>query len=148
LHWLGHRHLLSLTTHLSRYEDRTPERPPGYPPLGSTSRNYGLIWRTLFTPVHSASLEYSYYSSETAALDYRYSQFGATYSGRFWQRKLGLNLATYRRLGEGDLSRFQADLSADWEFYPKHMIRAAGSHYFNDSFQDEGLYRVFYVKRF
>ena len=146
--WLGRRHLVALVANLSSYQDLIEERLAGYPELGSDSRNYAATWRTQFSALHSASLEYSHYSSEAASADYRYNQFGAAYNGRFQSRKLGIILSAYRRIGASDLSRYQAGFSADWEFHPKHMLRLLGTHYFNDSIRDEGLYRLYYIKRF
>lgn|GEM_PF-3151591 len=148
LRWLGQRHLLTLVASLSRYQDQIDERRAEYPGLDSDSRNYAATWRTQFSPLHSASLEYSFYSSETAALDYRYHQIGASYNGRLGRRNLGIVLSAYRRLGLADLDRYQTSLAADWEFYPKHLLRFMGTHYFNDNIQDEGLYRLYYIKRY
>jgi len=145
---LQRRHVLTLNANLSEYEDGLAQRPPGYPDLNSSARNFGLAWRTYFSPLRIATIEYAYYSSSTAALSYKYHQFGASFLGRFFNRKLSVSGGGYRRSGDDDLSRWQGDLTAEWEFYPKHALRAAANHYFNDSIPDEAIYRLYYFKRF
>ncbi len=142
------RHILTLSSNQSQFQDQISDRLPGYFQANSSSHNYGLVERTEIGRDLSATWDYSYYSSQVVGTNYRYYQTGVSLSSRLLKREMTLSCGGHRRVGEGDLDRWQADFSAEWEFYPQHFLRGTATHYFNDNIQDEGIYRLYYYKRF
>ena len=57
-------------------------------------------------------------------------------------------MGLHRRNGESGFDRWQTDFRADWEFYPGNTLRAEATRYFNDDYEDEGVYRIYYYKRY
>lgn len=148
LNVLDRRHTVTLNLNQSNYTDEIDNRPPDYANLNSKNTNVGLSWKTDLSRKLSIIGLYSYYSSESGLSAFKYQQFGADVSTRYLKRKLQIILGANRRLGEDLFSRWQASFRTDWEFYPKHSIRLDANHYFNDSTVDEGIYRIYYYKRF
>jgi len=148
LHWLGREHTLSFSLSRSQFQDRLEDRPPGYPSYNSLMDNYGAAWRTDMSRALNLTLNYTYYSSQSAGSPSSYHQYGARLQSRLRPRRLSLTGAVARRNGEAAVDRWQGDIWADWEFLPKHSLRAAATHFFNDASPDEGVYRLYYQKRF
>lgn len=142
------RHVLTLSYNESQFQDNVSSRPPDFADLNSSSRNYGAVWRTELSNRLSVALDYSFYSSETAVLPFEYHQFGGLLTGSNRNRMIRYSLAGHRRSGDQNLSRWQGDIFGEWEFYPDNRVRGEASRYFNDNVQDEGIYRLYYFKRF
>lgn len=142
------RHALTLSVNRSEFTDEIDDRLAGFANLDSRTTNLGSVLRSDLSKNLSIWEDYSYSFSESGAYSYEYHQFGAGLRSRLMNRKLNVSSGVHRREGDGDLSRWQTDLAADWEFYPKHMLRADLTRYFNDTIDDEGIYRIHYFKRF
>ena len=148
VHFLGCSHTISLNANRAQFLDGIENRPSGFANLNSNTTNLGSRWRTSLSNDLNVWGEYSYYTSEMGSLEFDYHQGSVAFRGRFYNRKLEMTSSLHRRQGDEELSRWQANLRLDWEFLPKHIMRADLSRYFNDTSYDEGVYRIYYFKRF
>jgi hypothetical protein len=144
---LGRRGTITFNLNNSSFRDRLEDRPPGYAALSSASRNYGIIWRSSLSQVLTGTLDYAYFSSDLGSSQ-RYHQISGAVNERMEQPRLNVILGVRRRIGEGNLARWQSDASGEWEFIPRHLLRLTLTHFFNDRIQNEGVYRLYYFKRF
>lgn len=144
----GIRQTITLNVNRTNFQDEIADRPPDFVRLNSSTKQYGINWRSDFLREFNASLDYSYYSSEIVSQAYRYHLFGTTMNSFFRKQRVRLSFGIHRRVGDWGLSRWQNQIAAEWEFYPKHTLKAAATRYFNDSFADEGIFRLYYFKRY
>ncbi len=142
------RQTVTLNANQTNFQDEIADRPPDFVRLNSASKQYSINWRSDFLREFNASLDYSYYSSETVLQPYRYHLFGATMNSHFREQRVRLSFGVHRRDGNLDLSRWQGQLTAEWEFYPGHTLKTTATRYFNDIAADEGIFRLHYFKRF
>jgi hypothetical protein len=144
---LGYRNFATFSLNSSQYLDRLEDRPPGYIQTNSVSRNFNFVWRTNLSPGFTSSLDISHFSSESGA-SLRYTQIGGQMNRKFPKISLNVAAGLHRRSGEGNLARWQGDLSGEWEFQPRHLFRLVLTHYRNDHAPDQGMYRLYYFRRF
>jgi hypothetical protein len=142
------RQTITLNVNQTNFEDEIADRPPDFVRLNSSSKQYSINWRSDFLREFNASLDYSYYTSETVLQPYRYHLFGTTLNSHFREQRVRLSLGLHRRDGNFNLSRWQNQVAAEWEFYPGHTLKATAIHYFNDDLADEGVFRLYYFKRY
>lgn len=150
LFFLDRKHVVTVNMNRASFEDQIGDRPqsPYYTDINSSYTNLGLFWRTDLTDDYDVTGDYAYYSNKVGGTPNEYHLFGCTLSTRFLQRKMKLSIGGHRRMGEDIYDRWQYNERAEWEFYPLHALRADAVQYFNDNYVNEGLYRLYYIKRF
>ncbi len=148
LNFFDRHHTVTINYNQSDLQDNYTDRPPGYAELNNSSNNFGLLWHTELSRQYSLNTEYSYYANSNSLNPYHYNQFSLALNGNLKEKKIYFTVSGRRRAGAEDLNRWQSDLSGEWEFYPKNSFRAMFTRYFNDTLADEGIFRLYYVKRF
>ncbi len=142
------RHSLTFSLNHAEFNDLIDDRPSDFTVINSSSSNIGFLWKSHLTTDIEVTGNFAYYASESGYYQYKYNQAGCGFIGRYLNRQLQVSLNANRRFASEDLRRWHTGLRADWEFIPGHDARAEITRYFNDNSADEGIYRLYYFKRF